>query len=107
VAGRALVKVPSRARRGEVVSITALAAHPMETGYRTDAAGRTVPRNIVERFSCRYDGVEVFAAELFPAVTANPFLSFTTVATESGELEFTWTDDRGETIRASASIVVE
>ena len=66
-----------------------------------------MPRNIVERFTCRYNGVEVFSADLFPAVTANPFLSFTTVATESGELEFTWTDDRGETIRASASIVVE
>jgi sulfur-oxidizing protein SoxZ len=51
--------------------------------------------------------VEVFSADLFPAVAANPFLSFFTVATESGTIDFQWTDDHGITQTASASIEVE
>jgi len=51
--------------------------------------------------------MEVFQADLFPAVAANPFLSFFTVATESGTLEFRWTDDHGNTQTASASIEVQ
>lgn len=104
---QALVKVPPRARAGEVIEITAMAAHPMETGLRPGPDGRLVPRHIAHTFSCRYDGAEVFRAELFPAITANPFVAFTTVATRSGTLEFRWEDDRGESIVARAAIVVE
>jgi sulfur-oxidizing protein SoxZ len=74
---------------------------------RPGADGRLVPRNIVHTFSCRYDGAEVFRAELHPAITANPYLAFTTIATRSGPLEFRWEDDRGEVIVATATIVVE
>jgi sulfur-oxidizing protein SoxZ len=103
----ALVRVPPRARRGEVIEITAMAAHPMETGVRPGADGRLVPRNIVHTFTCRYDGAEVFRAEFHPAITANPYLVFTTVATRSGTLEFRWEDDRGAVIVASATLLVD
>jgi sulfur-oxidizing protein SoxZ len=102
-----LVRVPPRARVGEVIELTAMAAHPMETGVRPGPDGRLVARNIVHTFSCRYDGAEVFRAELYPAITANPYLVFTTVATRSGALEFRWEDDQGEMIVATATIVVE
>lgn len=104
---RALVNVPKTAHRGDVVEIKAMTAHPMETGYRSDAEGGTVPRRIIRRFACTYDGEEVFAADLFPAVSANPFIAFCTVATASGTLTFTWTDDTGEVTTATAEIVVE
>lgn len=104
---QALVRVPPRARAGEVIEVTAMAAHPMETGYRPGPDGRLLPRHIVHTFVCRYDGVEVFRAELFPAITANPYVVFTTVATRSGTFEFRWEDDRGEAIVATATIVVE
>lgn len=103
---RTMVNVPKSARRGEVVEIKAMMAHPMETGYRLDARGAAVPRHIVRRFACTYDGAEVFAADLHPAVSANPFIAFTTVATRSGTLTFTWTDDRGASVTATAEIVV-
>jgi sulfur-oxidizing protein SoxZ len=107
VTARALVRVPPRARVGEVIEITAMAAHPMETGQRPGPDGRLLPRHIVHTFTCLYDGVEVFRADLFPAITANPYVAFTTVATRSGTLEFRWDDDRGQSIVATASIVVE
>jgi sulfur-oxidizing protein SoxZ len=103
---RALVNVPKTARRGEVIEIKAMIAHPMETGYRIDHTGAPIPRSIINRFVCTYAGEEVFAAELFPAVSANPFLSFFTVATVSGTIGFAWTDDDGGTQIASAEIEV-
>ena len=104
---RAIVTLPKQAKRGEVIEIKTLVAHPMETGYRPDGMGGLVPRDIISRFVCTYNGEEIFRAELYPAVAANPFIAFTTVATESGEIAFTWTDDSGRTRREAVQITVE
>lgn len=103
---RTLVNAPKTAKAGEVIEIKAMIAHPMETGYRQDSEGRAVPRHIIRRFTCVYDGAEVFAADLHPAMSANPFIAFTTVATKSGVITFTWIDDRGVTETATAQITV-
>ncbi|HEY8565802.1 MAG TPA: thiosulfate oxidation carrier complex protein SoxZ [Beijerinckiaceae bacterium] len=95
MAARVLVNVPPTAKRGEVVEIKALIAHPMETGYRVGPEGQMLPRDIITRFSCTYGGVEVFSADLFPALTANPYLAFTTLAVETGDLVFNWEGDNG------------
>ncbi|MEY4749392.1 MAG: thiosulfate oxidation carrier complex protein SoxZ [Pseudomonadota bacterium] len=103
---RTLIKAPARARRGEVMALSALIGHVMETGFRPDGNGRNVPRNILRRFVCRYNGVEVFAADLNPAISANPYLAFHTVATESGTLSFHWHGDHGFEHSVSRSIEV-
>jgi sulfur-oxidizing protein SoxZ len=103
----ALINVPKKAKRGEIIEIKTLMSHVMETGYRRTATGEVVPRNIITSFVCRYNGVEVFRAGLFPAIAANPFITFFTVATESGKFDFDWVGDRGFTETASASILVE
>ena len=82
-------------------------SHIMETGYRPTAAGEVVPRNIITSLTCRYNGAEIFRADLFPAITALIFITFFTVATESGKFDFEWIGDRGFTETASASITVE
>lgn len=96
---RALVTVPSTAKRGEVIEIRVLIQHPMETGYRPGSDGRILPRDLIRKFTCRYnDGSSndvVFAAELHAAIAANPLISFHTVATASGTLTFTWEGDNG------------
>jgi sulfur-oxidizing protein SoxZ len=103
----ALINVPARAKRGEIIEIKTLMSHIMETGYRHTADGAVVPRDIVTGLSCRYNGVEIFRADLFPAIAANPFITFFTVATESGKLDFEWIGDKGFAETASASITVE
>jgi sulfur-oxidizing protein SoxZ len=103
----ALVNVPKRAKRGEVIEIKTLMSHIMETGYRRTATGEVIPRDIITSFVCRYNGVEIFRADLFPAIAANPFITFFTVATESGKFDFEWIGDRGFNETASASILVE
>lgn len=92
---RTLIQFPASARRGDVIQVRVTIAHPMETGYRPGADGRALPRDILRRFTCRYDGEPVFTAELFPAISANPFLAFHLLATASGTLEFEWQGDNG------------
>jgi sulfur-oxidizing protein SoxZ len=103
---RVVVNVPRQARRGEVIEIRTLAGHNMETGFRRTQLGELIPRDIITRFTCSYNGVEVFRADLHPAIAANPLISFSTVATESGTLEFRWTGDNGYAATHTATLTV-
>jgi sulfur-oxidizing protein SoxZ len=104
---RPLINVPAKAKRGEIIEIKTLIQHEMETGFRVDSKGRLVPRDIITEFVCRYNGDEIFRAELSPAIAANPFFTFFTTATESGTISFEWSGDNGFSATASASIAVE
>jgi sulfur-oxidizing protein SoxZ len=103
----ALINVPKKAKPGQVIEIKTLMSHIMETGFRHTATGELIPRDIITSFICRYNGEEIFRADLFPAIAANPFITFFTTATESGAFEFSWIGDRGFSETASASILVE
>jgi sulfur-oxidizing protein SoxZ len=96
----ALINVPRKARRGDIIEIKTLMSHVMEPGYRRTAAGDLLPRDIITSFACRYNGEEIFRADF-------PFLSFFTAAKESGKFEFEWTGDNGFSETASSSITVE
>ncbi|WP_341912324.1 thiosulfate oxidation carrier complex protein SoxZ [Ferrovibrio terrae] len=103
---RALINCPKTAKKGEIIEIKTLISHVMETGYRADSVGKVVPRDILRRFTCRYAGEQIFSADLYPAIAANPFISFTTVATASGTLSFTWDGDNGFTQTETVAIIV-
>ncbi len=90
---RTIVRMAQQARQGDIVEITAIAQHDMETGFRHSEQGERIARDIIRTFVCTYSGEEVFRADLHPGTGANPLITFTTIATESGTLEFTWTGD--------------
>ena len=102
----AVVNVPATTKRGEIIEIRTLAGHAMETGFRRTQLGELIPRDIIRQFVCLYNGVEICRVELHPAIAANPLLTFTTVATESGTIEFRWTGDKGFSVTESARITV-
>ena len=104
---RALINVPKTAKRGQIIEIKTLISHIMETGFRRNNVGNLIPRNIITDLVCTYNGEEIFRADLYPAIAANPFITFFTVATESGTIAFKWTGDNGFEETASAKIVVE
>jgi sulfur-oxidizing protein SoxZ len=104
---RALINVPAKAKRGEVIAVKTLVSHIMETGFRHTNLGVVIPRDIIDTFVCTYNGEEIFRANLASAIAANPFIAFHTVATESGKLEFKWTGDNGFTATETATITVE
>ena len=90
------VQAPGTVAKGEVFEVKTLVAHPMETGLRRDGAGQVIPRDIVNKMTCRYNDVVVFSVDLHEAMAANPYLSFYVRAAESGLLQFTWEADDGE-----------
>ena len=102
----ARVLVPKQARRGAVIEIRVVVQHVMETGYRLDAFGRAIPKNVINTLTARYNGEEIFRAEMGSGIAANPYLQFYTVATESGEIVFDWVDDAGERGSERAAIAV-
>jgi sulfur-oxidizing protein SoxZ len=106
MATRTLINVPSKAKRGEVIAIKSLISHIMENGFRHDNIGKPIPRDIITSLVCTYNGQEIFSATLYPAIAANPFITFHTVATESGTIVFKWTGDNGFSAEASAKITV-
>jgi sulfur-oxidizing protein SoxZ len=89
------VQVPSSATKGEIFQVKALISHQMETGLRRDNDGNVIPRKIIHKFICRYNGSDVFVADLHEAIAANPYLEFYLRAIESGRLEFVWYEDGG------------
>ncbi len=100
------VKVPKTAKKGEVIQIKTLISHRMESGQRKDKEGNTIPRKIINKFTCKYNGDVVFSADWHPAISANPYMAFHTVATESGTLEFSWVDDDGSVYTTTSEITV-
>ncbi len=104
---RALINVPAKAKRGEIIELKTLISHPMESGYRVGTNGAAIPRDIITRFTCTYNGEEIFRAELSPAIAANPFVAFFTTSTESGAIVFRWVGDNGFSASETAAITVE
>jgi sulfur-oxidizing protein SoxZ len=103
---RAILRVPPKAKPGEIISVKTLIQHKMESGFRYTSTGERVPRDIVTKLVATWDGEEIYACDLSPAIAANPFVAFTTRATKTGTLRVTWTGDNGFTFSEEARIVV-
>jgi sulfur-oxidizing protein SoxZ len=100
------VRVPAKAKAGELIEIKTLVSHQMESGQRKDASGKTVPRKIINKFTAAFNGRTVFEADWQPAVAANPYQAFYFRAAESGEFQFTWKDDNGAEFTSTARLTV-
>jgi len=100
------VKAPKTAAPGEIIEIKTLISHKMESGQRKDKSGNVIPRMIINKFTAKFNGNEVFSVDILPAISANPFIQFTMKAEESGEIEYTWVDDDGEVSTTTTSLTV-
>ena len=103
---RTLIDVPRQVKRGEAFEIRAMIGHSMETGYRRGSDGERLPRDILTEFRCEFQGETVFSARLYPAISANPYLSFGMVADRSGEVVFSWRGDCGFAHTERVALVV-
>lgn len=101
------VKVPKSAAAGEVITIKTLISHKMESGQRKDSDGNVIPRSIINKFECSFNGQPVFSCDIDPAVSANPYLEFTAKVTEAGSFTFKWTDDDGSVYEDTKEIALK
>jgi sulfur-oxidizing protein SoxZ len=102
----ARVQLPHEAKRGELIEIRIAVQHRMETGFRFDNFGKAIPKNVIHTLVCRYNGAEIFRAEMGSGIAANPYLQFHALADASGEFEFEWVDDAGNRGSERAAITV-
>lgn len=101
------VKVPKKAKVGEVVTIKTLISHPMESGQRKDKkTGELIPRKIINKFTATFNGTMVFGVDMEPGVSANPYFRFTMKVPEAGTLKFEWTDDDGTVYATEKNIEI-
>ena len=100
------VKVPKSAAVGEVVTLKTLISHPMESGQRKDGEGKLIPREIINRFTCDFNGANVIDIVIDPAVSTNPYFEFDVKVDAAGEFVFTWYDDDGSVYEDKKSIEV-
>jgi sulfur-oxidizing protein SoxZ len=106
MSSRPRVSIPSSATAGEIILIRTLISHPMESGQRRDSDGNAIPRKIINKFVCTFNGQTVFECDIEPAISANPYIEFSAKVPESGSFTFTWTDDDGSIYEAVESIEV-
>jgi sulfur-oxidizing protein SoxZ len=106
VAEKPRIKLPTQAQKGDVIDIRTLLPHVMETGLRKDENGNVVPRRIINKFTCTFNGTPVFSVDLETSIAANPYLQFTAKVEESGTFRFAWFDDDGTVTTADAQISV-
>ena len=100
------VKVPKSASAGDVITIKTLISHTMESGQRKDGDGNLIPRSIINRFTCEFNGQMVVDVTLEPAISTNPYFEFQSLVPESGTFTFTWYDDDGDVYTDTKEIAV-
>jgi sulfur-oxidizing protein SoxZ len=100
------VKVPKSASAGEAIVIKTLISHPMESGQRKDSSGNPIPRSIINRFTCEFNGQSVIDITMEPAISTNPYYEFEATVPEAGEFAFTWYDDDGSVYNDNKAITV-
>ena len=103
---RTSITMPASAKKGSIIEIRAIAQHDMESGFRYTESGKLIPRDIIRVFTCTYNNIEVFKADFYSGIGANPLIIFTTIATETGTLEFRWIGDDGYEAVNQANITV-
>ncbi|MBC7280670.1 thiosulfate oxidation carrier complex protein SoxZ [Hoeflea sp.] len=107
MASKPRIKVPKTASAGEVITIKTLISHEMESGQRKDKDGNPIPRKIINKFTCAFEGQTVFECDLDPAISANPYFEFNAKVPASGTFKFTWLDDDGSVYEAEEPIEVK
>ena len=103
---RPRVKVPKSAEAGEAIVIKTLISHKMESGQRKDSDGNVIPRSIINRFTCDFNGQNVVDVKMEPAISTNPYFEFEAQVPEAGEFKFTWYDDDGDVYEDAKAVAV-
>jgi len=100
------VKAPKSAAAGETVTLKTLISHQMESGQRKNKDGSKIPRSIINRFTCEFNGKNVIDVTMEAAISTNPYFEFEAVVPEAGDFAFTWYDDDGSVYKDSKSVAI-
>lgn len=102
---KGILKVKAKSA-GEKTKVKLMAKHIMESGQRKDKkTGELIPALFIQNLLVKHADKTVFEANLGPAVSKNPYLSFAFEGGASGdELVMTWTENSGKSATETAKI---
>ena len=88
-----------------ITDVRVLMAHPMETGLRKDAAGKTIPAHHITEVKASVGARTVLEGRWSQAVSQNPFLQFRFSGAKAGDkVTVTWVDNQGDKRTDEAAI---
>ena len=83
--------------KGDVADIRVLVAHPMETGQRKDAAGKTIPPHFIQSMTVEVGGKKVVDGQVGTSVSRNPVFGFKVKGAKAGDkVVVSWVDNKGD-----------
>jgi sulfur-oxidizing protein SoxZ len=103
--GDARIRIPDRIKRGDLITVNAIIAHPMDTGFFRTANGEPIPAYFVKDVVVTYAGQDVAHFAWTSGISRDPVVSFTLRTDKEAPLAITWTDTRGNVVRRSVDIV--
>jgi len=105
-ARKSLIKIkPKKYKTGEVVKVSFMIMHPMETGMRKDKkSGKIIPADYVTEVKFFFDGKPFTTMKVWESVSTNPVFTIGFKVPGSGELKVTYTTNTGETGETSKKV---
>lgn len=87
------------------VSVKALMSHPMETGLRKDKkTGEKIPAHFISKVVVKKGDTTLITANWSGSISKNPMLSFEYAGASGDALTLEWTDNKGESGSAEATV---
>jgi sulfur-oxidizing protein SoxZ len=103
--GEARIRLPDRITRGEVIRVSSIISHPMDTGFFRTADGQPIPAYFIKDVVITYGDQQVARFEWTSGISRDPVVSFSLKADEEAPLTMVWTDSKGGVYRRSVDIV--
>lgn len=99
------MKVKARFKDG-ITRVRLLARHPMETGRRIDPkTNQPIPAHYIQELICEYNGRRVFAVEMGPGISKDPYIAFAfTGGAPDESIRLRWNDNAGDSEVTEATI---
>ena len=83
--------------KGDVCEVRVLMSHPMETGQRKDADGKTVPAHHIQTLTVALNGKTVVSGQTGGSVSRNPVFGFKVKGAKAGDkVAVSWKDNKGD-----------
>jgi len=97
-ARKSLIKIkPKKYKAGDVVKVSFMIMHPMETGMRKDKkTGKLVPADYINEVKFFFDGKPFTTMKVWESVSTNPVFTIGFKVPGKGSLKVTYSTNTGE-----------
>ena len=103
---KSLIKIkPKKFKDGEIVKVSFMVMHPMDTGMRKDKkTKKIIPAKYINNIKFDYNGKIVTEMTVWESLSTNPVFTTYLKINGKGKLKVTYTDNTGEAHTKSKKI---